>query len=119
MEKEIYILEDNKELRELYTYIFQDEQIGYRAFATVTEFMEEVDRVPNLYLLDVMLPDGDGITLCEELQKNPLTADVPVIMISAHKDPAIIKERCPHATFIPKPFDIEHLVETVNKMIRN
>ena len=117
MKKLIYILEDNDDLRDLYGYIFQEENFDYRTFATVTSFMEKVGQVPDLYLLDVMLPDGDGITLCQELQQNPASAKVPVIMVSAHKDPAEVARRCPHATFLPKPFDIQQMVELVNSRL--
>ncbi|TKC10530.1 response regulator transcription factor [Pedobacter polaris] len=113
MKKTIFILEDNDELRELYGYILEGENYEIRTFATVTQFMENARQIPHLYLLDVMLPDGDGIELCIELKRNSLTANVPVIMISAHKNLADIKSECPQADFIAKPFDIEELTKRI------
>ncbi|RYY52847.1 MAG: response regulator [Chitinophagaceae bacterium] len=46
--------------------------------------MEKVGHVPDLYLLDVILPDGDGITLCRALLQNLASAKVAIIMVSAH-----------------------------------
>jgi DNA-binding response OmpR family regulator len=117
MQKLIFILEDNDDLRELYTYILEDENYKLETFATVTSFMEQSNKVPDLYLLDVMLPDGDGLVLCKELKENPRTADVPVIIVSAHKHIQDVKEKCPSAEFLSKPFDISDLVKCIQNNI--
>lgn len=111
--KEIFILEDNQDLRELYEYILEGENYEITTFATVTAFMENATHVPDLYLLDVMLPDGNGIDLCNELKQKSNSANVPVILISAHKQLHEVKVACPTADFIPKPFDIDFLVSRI------
>jgi len=117
MAKLIFILEDNDDLRELYGYILEGEDYDISTFATIAEFKEFEKEIPDLYLLDVMLPDGDGIQLCSELMQNPLTSNVPIIMVSAHKDIADVKLQCPTADFISKPFDIENLSQQISKRI--
>lgn len=117
MGKKIFILEDNDDLRELYNYIFEGEKYQIKTFASVTAFMERAHEIPDLYLLDVMLPDGDGIQLCKELKQNINTANVPVIMVSAHKGMSDVNIQCPGADFIPKPFDIEYLLRTIDSKI--
>jgi len=117
MRKTIFILEDDDDLRTLYGYIFADEDYDIITFANVKAFMESSHQIPNLYLLDVMLPDGDGIMLCNQLKGNTLTAGVPVIMVSAHKDIADVKHECEGAEFIAKPFDIEKLTKMVSEKI--
>ncbi len=117
MRKLIFILEDDDDLRTLYSYIFADEDYDIKTFANVRAFMEGSQQIPNLYLLDVMLPDGDGIMLCNQLKENPLTANIPVIMVSAHKDIADVEHECKGAEFIAKPFDIEKLTNMVSKKI--
>ncbi|MDQ7949461.1 MAG: response regulator [Pedobacter sp.] len=112
--KKIFILEDNEDLRELYTIIF-DQHYELESFTTIAQFMRHIDRVPDLYLLDVMLPDGDGVSVCQQLKNNPKTANIPVIMISAHQHHAEIAKRCPWSNFIEKPFDIDKLEEMVAK----
>ncbi len=117
MAKLIFILEDNEDLRELYRYILEDEDYDITTFSTVSEFMEHSIATPDLYLLDVMLPDGDGIELCKELKKDSRTANIPVIMVSAHQDIADVKLQCPDSDFIAKPFDISHLSDQIARRI--
>lgn len=113
LQKEIFILEDNQDLRELYEYILEGENYRITTFATVTAFMEKATHVPDLYLLDVMLPDGNGLDLCIELKNRAMSANIPVILVSAHKQLHEVKAACPSADFIPKPFDIEFLVSKI------
>lgn len=113
--KTIFILEDNDDLRELYTFIFDPEKYCLETFPTVAAFMKAVDRVPDLYLLDIMLPDGDGINVCQQLKYNSLTSKVPAILISAHQHFSVVKEKCPWASFIEKPFDIANLEKTIDE----
>lgn len=113
--KKIFILEDNDDLRELYTIIFDPQQYELEAFADIASMMRHIETIPDLYLLDVMLPDGDGISVCQQLKLSKKTASVPVIMISAHQQQSEINKRCPGADFIEKPFDIEHFEKTIAK----
>lgn len=117
MQKTIFILEDNADLRELYLYIFADNDYKISSFSTVAEFMLHWNEIPDLYLLDVMLPDGDGIDLCQKLKNNSLSANTPVVMVSAHKDISEVKMQCPNADFLAKPFDIEELNNRVAKHV--
>lgn len=116
--KKIYILEDNQDLRELYGYILEGENYEITTFATVTAFMENAKQIPDLYLLDVMLPDGNGLDLCIELKNGFTTANIPVILVSAHKQFDEIKSACPSADFIAKPFDIEFLVDKISSHLK-
>lgn len=118
VKKEIFILEDNQDLRELYEYILEGENYRITTFATVTAFMEKATHVPDLYLLDVMLPDGNGLDLCVELKNRASSANVPVILVSAHKQLHEIKAKCPSADFIAKPFDIEFLVNKISMNLK-
>ena len=80
----IYILEDDDSIRKLVTYALESQ--GYRAagFAVPSAFYEELEkRVPSLLLLDIMLPEEDGISILRKLRANPRTADLPVIMLTA------------------------------------
>lgn len=117
MSKKIFILEDNDDLRELYVLILEEEDYLITGFATVAEFMQKLAEVPDLYLLDVMLPDGDGIEVCRQLKNDIQTRDVPVIMVSAHKDIDEVTQACPEAMFLSKPFDIEQLAQQIASMV--
>jgi DNA-binding response OmpR family regulator len=116
MKKEITILEDNTDLRELYTIILNEEGYHVREFENIATFKEN-DIVPELFILDVMLPDGNGMDVCEVLKSNPRYAHVPVIMMSAHMDKGRAMAQCQAEDFIGKPFDIGFLIERVAILI--
>lgn len=118
MPKKIFILEDDDDLRELYGLILEGEDYLISCFATVETFMQNVNEIPDLYLLDVMLPDGDGKEVCKQLKNGKLTSHIPVIMVSAHTDISEIAQSCPEAVFLAKPFDIEQLSGQVALMLR-
>lgn len=117
MSKKIYILEDNDDLRELYALILEGEDYVITEFATVGEFMQKSNELPDLYLLDVMLPDGDGIEVCRQLKAGISTKNIPVIMVSAHKDIYEVTNACPGSVFLAKPFDIEYLSQQIASMV--
>jgi two-component system alkaline phosphatase synthesis response regulator PhoP len=81
--KKILVVEDQTELLELLRLQFKEE--GF-AIATATNGMDAVRKarslVPDLILLDVMLPELDGFAVCELLRRDPSTSGIPVIMVS-------------------------------------
>ncbi len=77
------------------------------------------DQLPDLVLVDLDLPRLDGIELARRLRADSTTADTPIIAVSAHvmRDES---RRCIDAgcvAFIAKPFDIEHLKQTVRRFL--
>lgn len=86
------------------------------SFETVTKFMEaNVNEVPDLFILDVMLPDGNGIEVCAELKSNNI--NIPILMMSAHAKVADVSLTCAANDFLAKPFDLNNLLEKVNKLV--
>ena len=81
----IYILEDDDDsIRKLVTYALESQGYSAAGFAVPSAFYEELEkRVPSLLLLDIMLPEEDGISILRKLRANPRTADLPVIMLTA------------------------------------
>jgi PAS domain S-box-containing protein len=97
--------------------VLQDilDQSGYAVRPAITgrlALLSALSRVPDLVLLDIRLPDMDGYEVCRELKKNPITADVPVIFISALDDPLDkIKAFSEGGVdYITKPFHAEEVV---------
>lgn len=75
---------------------------------------------PDLILLDVLMPDMDGITVCRKLRADPATAEIPVIMITGQRDPAA-KMRALKAgadDFLSKPLDDAILLARVRSLLR-
>jgi two-component system alkaline phosphatase synthesis response regulator PhoP len=80
----IYCLEDDESIRQMLQYALGAAGFETECSASSEEFYELLaKRVPELILLDVMLPDEDGITVLKTLRKRGDTAAVPVIMLTA------------------------------------
>ncbi|RZL40769.1 MAG: response regulator transcription factor, partial [Pedobacter sp.] len=103
MKPKIFILEDDESIRDLYPYILGEENYDMKTFASVKDFNATCHEVPNLYILDVMLPDGNGLEIYRDLQNNPATAKIPVLVMSAHEDAEIVRDNYPNVSFLSKP----------------
>jgi len=83
MRKKILLVDDNKELLELLCLSLQD---GGFSVITATDGVEALKKarslLPDLILLDLMLPEMDGFAVCETLRQDPATASVPVLILS-------------------------------------
>ena len=74
--------------------------------------------IPNLILSDVYMPEMSGIELCEALHGNPLYRAIPFVVMSTENDSDNMRQMRQHgaAAFIIKPFNIEQLIMTLNKI---
>ena len=80
----IYILEDDDSIRKLVVYALESQ--GYQAvgYGAPSQFWEAMKRqIPTLVLLDIMLPQEDGLSILAKIRKNEHTANLPVIMLTA------------------------------------
>ena len=76
---------------------------------------------PRLILLDIMMPQMDGIEVCAALRKEPATASTPIVILSAKADEQAVKRALAAGAneYQFKPFDIEKLVKVVEKYTDN
>ncbi len=80
----IYYVEDDNNIRELVVYTLTQMNLPCRGFSEGTAFRKAMEEaLPDLILLDIMLPGEDGLSLLRQLRETPRTADVPVIMLTA------------------------------------
>lgn len=115
MGKRICILEDDPDIREIIEILLVEEQYEVISFGCVSDFIRKgKDSQPDLFLIDVMLPDGNGVEVCEILKSGELTKTIPVLMMSAHSDKIAIEQYCIPNGFIAKPFDIYDLLNKVD-----
>ncbi|MCZ4222445.1 response regulator transcription factor [Pedobacter rhodius] len=118
MGKRICVLEDNDAIREIISFILEEAQYEVKYFKNIKEFKQGANGFnANLFLLDVMLPDGNGLDLCCELKADSATADMPVVMMSANFSAAEMYSRCKAEDYIHKPFDIDDFVSRVDAQI--
>mgnify|MGYP006198322185 FL=1 len=114
--KEIYIVEDNDHIRELLEFILIDQDYAVQSFPNARSFQNQITtKHPDLILMDVMLPDGNGLDMCNSLGFNKETSAIPVILMSAHAN--INKDNCA-VDFIPKPFDVDDLIGRIGMQLK-
>lgn len=113
--KKIFIVEDDDGIRELIEFLLVSQQYSVKTFPNARTFNKTVpEEVPDLFLLDIMLPDGNGLDLCKELKKDEVTQKVPVMLMSAHAD---ISKMEAADDFIAKPFDVDELLKRIENQL--
>lgn len=119
MNKNIYVVEDNDDIRELVQYLLESEDFNVTGFANVTDFNKKIAvQLPDMMVLDVMLPDGNGMEVCNKLKAQDNTKDIPVLLMSANTNVSYISKESLADDFIAKPFDIDDLVSRVKSLIK-
>lgn len=109
--KTIYILEDETGIRDALQLLLSFEDYDVRSFSTVEAFNNrDTSAVPDLFILDVMMPDGSGTDVCNQLKNEPATSGIPVMIISAHAKAEQVTKACNADMFISKPFDIDDVL---------
>ena len=117
----IYLLEDDDNIRKLVLYIFSSQNIDAMGFARPSEFWKQIDKeIPDIVLLDIMLPEEDGLQVLKKLRNNSATADVTVIMLTAKGSEydKVIGLNGGADDYVAKPFSMLELVARVNAHLR-
>lgn len=119
--KKIYCVEDDFNIRELLCYTLSSTGFEAFGFECGKEFFQKLqDELPDMVLLDIMLPDMDGIEILKTLRENHKTKRIPVIMLTA-KASQIDKIKGLNSgadDYMTKPFDIMELVARINSLFR-
>lgn len=117
----IYIVEDDKNISEIESYALKNSGYLVDTFENAKTFWSRVqDRKPDLVLLDVMLPDSDGIEVLKKMRRNPDTRRVPVIMVTAKSSEIDKVKGLDNGAddYITKPFGIMELISRVKAILR-
>lgn len=117
----IYIVEDDSNIREIETIALKNSNYMVCAFEKAKDFYRKLeDIVPDLVLLDIMLPDENGYDIVKKLRKNPATKRLPVIMVTAKStEMDMIKGLDDGADdYIRKPFSVMELITRVKALLR-
>lgn len=118
MKGHIAVLEDDDSLRELFTLLLEEEGYSVAGYSTIASFISSLRApLPDLFILDVRLPDGDGIQVCSLIKTTSATQHIPVIMMSAHRNFERENGICTAEAFIAKPFDIPALLERIRGLV--
>lgn len=116
--KTIFILEDETGIRDALQLLLSFEDYDVRSFSTVEAFNNrDLSVVPDIFILDVMMPDGNGIDVCNELRIRPETSNIPIMIMSAHAKDHEVISRCNADEFISKPFDIDAVLLKIDNLL--
>lgn len=117
----IYCVEDDTSIRELIVYTLSASGFCIKGFDCADAFFEALKiETPNLVLLDLMLPDTDGMEILRSLRSDERTENLPVILLTAKSDRINkIKGLDSGADdYITKPFDVLELISRVKALLR-
>lgn len=117
----IYIVEDEESIRELESYALEKNDFEVMSFENSVEFYKALEiSLPDLILLDIMLPGDDGLTILKKLRDNAEHKNIPVIIISA-KDTELDRVKgldLGADDYMCKPFGVMEMVSRVKARLR-
>ena len=117
----IYLLEDDDSIRKLVIYTLEGQGFNSLGFALPSQFYSAMkSEYPELILLDIMLPEEDGLSILQKLKSNPSTKNIPVIMLTAKNSEydKVIGLDSGADDFISKPFGMMELIARIKAVLR-
>ena len=117
----IYLLEDDDSIRELVIYTLNSQGMEARGFAQPSAFWEAMgEQTPSLALLDVMLPEEDGISVLKKLRASAHTARLPIIMLTAKgtEYDKVLGLDAGADDYVTKPFGMMELLSRIRALLR-
>ena len=117
----VYILEDDDNIRKLINYSLKSQGFEVQDFALPSAFWSALQtKNPDLLLLDIMLPEEDGISILKKLRSNPKTSTIPVIMLTAKDSEYDIVTGLDSGAddYVTKPFGMMALVSRIKAVLR-
>ena len=117
----IYIVEDDASIRELEQYALQTNNLAAKGFEDGASFWSAIyQSIPDLVILDVMLPDEDGYQILSRLRENAATRHVPDIMVTAKSSEIDVVKGLDKGAddYLCKPFGIMEFISRVKAVLR-
>ena len=117
----IYLLEDDSAIRELVVYTLCSTGLEATGFAAPSEFYDAMERaLPELLILDIMLPEEDGLSILRRLRASPRTEHLPVMMLTARSSEydKVIGLDGGADDYLTKPFGMMEFIARVRAVLR-
>lgn len=120
-DEKILLIEDDSDISELVQFNLERE--GYKVYASADGELglsQALQIKPDLIILDLMLPGLDGLSVCKKLRSNPLTNDVPIVMLSAkgEESDVVIGLEMGADDYVAKPFSPKELLARIRAVLR-
>lgn len=117
----IYVVEDDVNISEIESFALKNVGYDVECFGTAKAFYKAAKaKLPDLVLLDIMLPDEDGLSIIKQIRTNSMMHNIPVIMVTA-KSSEIDKVKGLDAgadDYMTKPFGVMELISRVKALLR-
>ena len=117
----IYVVEDDRNISEIERFSLKNSGYDVAVYENAKDFYDALkDRIPSLILLDIMLPDEDGLSIVEKLRKDSLTKKTPIILVTA-KTTEMDKVKgldIGADDYLTKPFGVMELISRVKALLR-
>ena len=117
----IYLVEDDDSIRELVVYTLNSQGLTAKGFERPSLFWKALEKeYPSLLLLDIMLPEEDGISMLKKLRVRPDTRKLPVIMLTARGSEydTVVGLDSGADDYVPKPFRMMELISRIRALLR-
>ena len=115
----VYLVEDDENIRELVTYTLNSQGIETESFERPSKFWKAMQQeIPSLFLLDIMLPEEDGLSILKKIKNTSQTKKLPVIMLTAKGSEydTVLGLDSGADDYIAKPFRMMELISRVRKI---
>jgi len=120
MRKKILIVEDEESLLKLESILLTSNGYHVEGVTTGTAALKAAFKIiPDLILLDVMLPELDGFEVCRQIKNHPKTSHIPVILLTARKSPEDLthSKQVGADDYITKPFRSAMVVASIQRLV--
>ena len=121
MRKLIFLIEDEADISRLVRHHLEQAGYGVRVLYNTTNVMREAEELrPALFLLDIMVPGGDGLDLCRRIRQNTRIAATPVIFLTARvaESDRILGLELGADDYVTKPFSPRELLARIKAVLR-
>lgn len=122
LRQRVLVVDDDAEIVTFLATLLELEGIESTVATSAAAALEKLDHVlPSLVLLDIAMPDRDGLDLCRALKKDPRTRDVPVFVVSARPGKDVVERALAAGAeeFIRKPFENQELIARIRQRLRS
>ena len=116
--KKIYLLEDDPGIRDLVGYLLKANGYAVSSFETIRAFRDSLDLgQPDLFILDISLPDGSGLDVSRQLVADAQMQRIPIMLMSANHSVQDQAASAGASAFVSKPFDIKDFIREVRSLL--
>jgi len=121
MTSRVLIIEDEPDIRKTIDYNLSKESFQVFQAGSIAEGEQSIlDNSPDVIILDLMLPDGSGLTLCRDVKSDDSTKHIPIILLTARADEVdrVIGFELGADDYVTKPFSVRELILRVKAILK-